>query len=151
MDSDHDEAASTSQAPAQPQRPPPAGAVLVGSARGSATDAASPPAETRRRALPRAFKREVRQMLYGFGDNRNPRDDTVELVEQLLFEYLAAVVVRSTQVAHSRGRRNPDLSDLRFLIRKDIRKLRRVNYLVTMKEMIEETTKKGKELESLGR
>lgn len=99
----------------------------------------------------RIFQNEVRQMLYGFGDARQPRRDTSELVEDLLREYLTAVVQRCVETANIRGRKYPDVSDLRFLLRKDLRKLRRVNYLVAMKEVIDETTRRSGELESLGR
>lgn len=34
----------------------------------------------------------VRPMLYGFGDSENPRQDTVELVEELVIEYISDVV-----------------------------------------------------------
>ncbi len=33
-------------------------------------------------------------MMYGFGDDANPRQDSVELVEELLLEYLTQVVRR---------------------------------------------------------
>lgn len=102
-------------------------------------------------ASKRLFQNEIRQMLYGFGDARQPRRDTAELVEDLLRTYLTAVVQRCVEVANTRGRKYPDVSDLRFLLRKDLRKLRRVNYLVAMKEVIDETTRRGGELESLGR
>ncbi len=32
-------------------------------------------------------------MMYGFGDDINPRNDTVELVEELILEYLTDVVI----------------------------------------------------------
>ena len=35
----------------------------------------------------------VRPMMYGFGDDANPRQDSVELVEELMLEYLTQVVM----------------------------------------------------------
>lgn len=35
----------------------------------------------------------VRPMMYGFGDDPNPRQDSVELVEELMLEYLTQVVL----------------------------------------------------------
>ncbi len=32
-------------------------------------------------------------MMYGFGDDANPRQDSVELVEELMLEYLTQVVI----------------------------------------------------------
>lgn len=34
----------------------------------------------------------VRPMMFGFGDAENPRQDSVELVEELVIEYLTDVV-----------------------------------------------------------
>ena len=34
----------------------------------------------------------VRPLMYGFGDDINPRQDTVELVEDLMIEYIETVV-----------------------------------------------------------
>jgi len=34
----------------------------------------------------------VRQMMSGFGDNRNPRPETVRLMEELVLDYITALV-----------------------------------------------------------
>lgn len=34
----------------------------------------------------------VRPLMYGFGDDANPRQDTVELVEDLMIEYIETIV-----------------------------------------------------------
>lgn len=34
----------------------------------------------------------VRPLMYGFGDDINPRQDTVELVEDLMIEYIETIV-----------------------------------------------------------
>ena len=34
----------------------------------------------------------VRPLMYGFGDDINPRQDTVELVEDLMIEYVETIV-----------------------------------------------------------
>ena len=35
---------------------------------------------------------EVRNLMYGFGDDRNPANDTVNVMEEILIEYLTDVV-----------------------------------------------------------
>lgn len=35
----------------------------------------------------------VRLMAYGFGDVANPRSDTVDLLEELVFDYIAEIVL----------------------------------------------------------
>lgn len=37
----------------------------------------------------------VRPLIYGFGDDINPRQDTVELVEDLMIEYIETIVSHS--------------------------------------------------------
>lgn len=37
----------------------------------------------------------VRPLLYGFGDCENPRQDTIELVEELVIDYITNIVVYS--------------------------------------------------------
>lgn len=34
----------------------------------------------------------VKPMLYGFGDDKNPRDDTVEIVEEIVVKYIVDLV-----------------------------------------------------------
>lgn len=35
---------------------------------------------------------EVRNLMYGFGDDRNPANDTVNVMEEILVEYIVDVV-----------------------------------------------------------
>ena len=34
----------------------------------------------------------VKSLMYGFGDDRNPSNDTVNVMEEILIEYIADVV-----------------------------------------------------------
>lgn len=94
-----------------------------------------------RRALPRNFKEELRQMMSGFGDAAQPRTDTVLLMQELVLDYMSALVAKSTEVAHANRRERPDETDVKFVIRKDPRKLKRVRYLLEMKSEIKKATK----------
>lgn len=37
------------------------------------------------------FRRELRSMLYGFGDNKNPSENTLEVLEQIVVDYIRQV------------------------------------------------------------
>lgn len=53
-----------------------------------------------RHVSPLSLLHVVRPLLYGFGDNESPRQDTVELVEELVVEYITNVVWRQPQVVN---------------------------------------------------
>jgi len=93
-----------------------------------------------RRILPRVFGPELRQMMYGFGDVAKPLPATIELVEEMLIEYLTALVTKSVEIANARRREKPNVSDVKFVIRKDRRRMQRVRYLLDMKAEIERVT-----------
>lgn len=95
----------------------------------------------RRLTLPRAFGSELRSMMYGFGDEVNPRADSVRLMEELVLGYISAVVNKATEYAHTCRRDRPDVTDIKFVIRKDKRKLKRVRYLLEMKAELNKATK----------
>lgn len=79
-------------------------------------------------------------MMSGFGDHQNPRADTVRLMEELVLDYITALVAKSTEIAHTNRRERPDVTDIKIVIRKDIRKLNRVRYLLEMKAEIKKAT-----------
>jgi len=43
----------------------------------------------------------VKSLMYGFGDDRNPANDTVNVMEEILVEYLCDVVCLLFQVGHA--------------------------------------------------
>lgn len=48
----------------------------------------------KRRSLPRLFEKELRTMMYGFGDDENPCPDTIRLMEDIILDYIANLVVK---------------------------------------------------------
>ncbi len=94
----------------------------------------------RRLTLPRIFGSELSNMMFGFGDSRTPRADSVALMEELVLHYIEAIVTRTTEVAHTYRRERPEIADIMFVIRKDRRKLQRVRYLLDMKAEIKKST-----------
>ncbi len=80
-------------------------------------------------------------MMFGFGDEQAPRADSVRLMEELVLGYMTSVVTKATEVANTYRRDRPDVTDIKFIIRKDRRKLKRVRYLLEMKAEIHKATK----------
>ncbi|KAL6081909.1 hypothetical protein STEG23_003528, partial [Scotinomys teguina] len=81
---------------------------------------------------------EVRCMMYGFGDDQNPYTESVDILEDLVIEFITEM----THKAMSIGRQGRvQVEDIVFLIRKDPRKFARVKDLLTMNEELKRARK----------
>jgi transcription initiation factor TFIID subunit 13 len=76
-------------------------------------------------------------MLFGFGDSDNPRQDTVELVEELVVEYLTDTLTAAARISQTRIRTD----DLLYVLRHDEKKLARVEELLFMSEELDRARK----------
>jgi len=81
------------------------------------------------------FTKELRNLMYGFGDDRNPANDTVNVMEEILTEYI--VDVCSTALGPTRKSRL-SVDDIRRVLARpaDAKKLARMEELLFMQEEI---------------
>lgn len=86
----------------------------------------------------RMFHRELKYMMHGFGDDPNPYSETVDLVEELVIQFITEMTVKAMEVGKS-GRVH--VNDIIFIIRKDPKKYSRVKDLLMMKEQIDKAKK----------
>ena len=86
----------------------------------------------------RLFTKELRCMLYGFGDEQVPYTETVELLDDLLIQYITEMTVKAMNVG-KKGRVH--VEDIVYLIRKDPKKYARVKELLTMNEELKKARK----------
>ena len=86
----------------------------------------------------RLFTKELRCMLYGFGDDQVPYTETVELLDDLLIQYITNMTVKAMNVG-KKGRVH--VEDIVYLIRKDPKKYARVKELLTMNEELKKARK----------
>lgn len=84
------------------------------------------------------FHRELKYMMHGFGDDPNPYSETVELVEELVIQFITEMTLKALEVGKS-GRIS--VKDIIFIIRRDKKKYSRVKDLLTMKEQIDKAKK----------
>lgn len=77
-------------------------------------------------------------MMHGFGDDPNPFSETVELVEELVIQFVTEMTLKAMEVGKS-GRVH--VNDIIFIIRKDKKKYSRVRELLMMKEQIDKAKK----------
>ncbi|KIP09576.1 hypothetical protein PHLGIDRAFT_67294 [Phlebiopsis gigantea 11061_1 CR5-6] len=81
------------------------------------------------------FAKELRNLMYGFGDDRNPANDTVNVMEEILVEYIVDVC----QTALAPGKKaRLSIEDLRRALSRpaDAKKLARMEELLFMQEDI---------------
>lgn len=95
----------------------------------------------------RLFSKELRCMMFGFGDDKNPYTETVDLLEDLVIEYIAETTHRAMEIGRT-GR--VQVEDIIFLVRKDPRKYSRVKDLLTMNEELKKARKAFDEIKYVG-
>ncbi|KAJ8589578.1 TFIID-18kDa-domain-containing protein [Rhizopogon salebrosus TDB-379] len=81
------------------------------------------------------FSKELKNLMYGFGDDRNPANDTVSVMEEILVEFIADVC----QTAGGPQRKTRlSIEDLRLALSRlpDAKKLARMEELLFMQEDI---------------
>ncbi|KAJ7097899.1 transcription initiation factor IID, 18kD subunit-domain-containing protein [Mycena belliarum] len=82
-----------------------------------------------------SFTKELKTLMYGFGDDRNPATDTVNVMEEILIEYITDVC----QTAGAQTKRvRLSIEDLRRALSRpaDAKKLARLEELLFMQEDI---------------
>ena len=86
----------------------------------------------------RIFSKELRCMLYGYGDDRNPYTETVDFLEDVVIQF----IIDTTHKAMEIGRHGRvQVEDIIFLVRKHPRMYARVRELLTMNEELKKARK----------
>jgi len=94
------------------------------------------------RKNPSLFDGEIKEMMYGFADEKEPREDSVRMLESLAVHFISRTTQQMCAIAGSGSRRDRlAVRNLFFLIRKDRPKLERAHYILT-KRTEQKTMKK---------
>ncbi|KRH93103.1 Transcription initiation factor IID subunit [Pseudoloma neurophilia] len=83
--------------------------------------------------------KDLRLMMYGFGDQKSPRKDTTEVLHSYLLAYLKTVLIKTQNIAKLKGKTKTD--DLLYVIKKDRRKYLRVKDLLMTNEELKNARK----------
>eukprot|EP00088_Acartia_fossae_P030071 TRINITY_DN3102_c0_g1_i2.p2 TRINITY_DN3102_c0_g1~~TRINITY_DN3102_c0_g1_i2.p2 ORF type:complete len:154 (-),score=58.58 TRINITY_DN3102_c0_g1_i2:711-1136(-) len=86
----------------------------------------------------RYFNKELKCMLYGFGDDKNPYTETVDFLEDLVMEFIQDMTQKAMDIGRT-GR--VQVEDIIFLVRKHPRMYARVRELLTMNEELKKARK----------
>ncbi|KAJ1986511.1 hypothetical protein GGI04_006188 [Coemansia thaxteri] len=81
------------------------------------------------------FTRELPMLMYAFGDTMAPAPESVDVLEDILVDYVNSMCVQAAKVSGRRGKVTVD--DFKFVLRKDPKKLARVEELIAMNKEIE--------------
>jgi len=84
------------------------------------------------------FTKELRCMMYGFGDDQNPYSESIDLLEDLVIEFITEMTKKAMDVGRP-GRIT--VEDIIYLIRKDSKKFSRVKELLLMSETLRKARK----------
>eukprot|EP00038_Savillea_parva_P003492 m.126419 g.126419 ORF g.126419 m.126419 type:complete len:161 (+) comp11189_c0_seq4:185-667(+) len=96
----------------------------------------------RRQVRKRYFTKELAMMMYGFGDVRAPVDASVEVLEDIVCEFISTVVSGALKSARRKsGKSGFKIEDLLFHLRSDRKKYLRIKDFVKRYEEISDTRK----------
>ena len=76
---------------------------------------------------------DIARMMYAFGDDEEPYQETVEMMEQMVFESITDVFVKG----HKSQRSRLNVNDVKFALRHNPKMLSRVEELLRKNEEIE--------------
>ncbi|GAX85014.1 hypothetical protein CEUSTIGMA_g12435.t1 [Chlamydomonas eustigma] len=91
------------------------------------------------------FNKDLRIMMYGFGDDVCPLDETVELVEDIMLEYVKEATHRAAFLSAEALKSKVDERDILLSVRKDPAKFARVRELLAMQQIIKDARNTFKE------
>ncbi|KAG5437765.1 hypothetical protein PCANB_000478 [Pneumocystis canis] len=77
--------------------------------------------------------------MYAFGDDKHPTLDSVQVLEDIVIDYINEMCLEAARVAGNRNKLKVD--DFKFILRNDPRKLGRVEELLTLQRVIAEARK----------
>ncbi|EPX71731.1 transcription factor TFIID complex subunit Taf13 [Schizosaccharomyces osmophilus] len=89
---------------------------------------------TRRQHL---FTKDLKSLMYAFGDDLNPAPDSVNVLEEIVVDYINEMCLEAARIAGNRNKVKVD--DFKFALRNDPKKLGRVEELLVLQKMIADT------------
>jgi transcription initiation factor TFIID subunit 13 len=78
------------------------------------------------------FIKEIRLMMYGYGDVSSPRHDTAEILHSYVLDYLNILLTNTHSMAKIKGKTKTE--DLLYCLKRDRRKYSRVRQLLITNE-----------------
>jgi len=85
------------------------------------------------------FSKDLKLLMYAFGDDPNPSPDSVAVLEDIVIEYINEMCIEAARIAAPRHKLKVD--DFKVALRNDPTKLGRVEELLHLQKVISEARK----------
>ena len=85
------------------------------------------------------FIKELSQLAYGFGDEKDPRYDTLQLLECYMVEYIKDLVTKAQTRSTRRGQPKLELPDILHYLKDRPKQYNRVKKLLRQRQDIQST------------
>ncbi|KAI0100694.1 TFIID-18kDa-domain-containing protein [Hypoxylon sp. NC0597] len=82
--------------------------------------------------------KEVRALLYGFGDVQDPLPETVRVLDEIVTEFLEGVCFEASRHAQVAGRQKLKFDDFEFALRRNPQYLGKVKSMIEKRQTIKE-------------
>ena len=82
------------------------------------------------------FREDLRKLMFGFGDDKNPNEATVDLLEIYIEEFVINLVAQSMRRSQRHGTNSIRLPDVLNVIKHDEKKFFRMPYILSTQEEI---------------
>jgi transcription initiation factor TFIID subunit 13 len=86
-----------------------------------------------------SFLKEIRLMMYGYGDVSTPRQDTAEVLQDYVIDYIKVLLTNTQNMAKIKGKTKTE--DLLYCLKRDRRKYTRVKDLLMTNEELKNARK----------
>ncbi|KAI9754729.1 MAG: hypothetical protein M4579_004576 [Chaenotheca gracillima] len=87
------------------------------------------------------FPKELRMLMFAFGDDREPLDESVKVLDEIVTDFIIETCHEAALSASYSRRQKIKVDDFRFVLRKDPRKLGRVQELLAMDKQLKKDRK----------
>ncbi|KAI9755353.1 MAG: Transcription initiation factor TFIID subunit 13 [Lichina confinis] len=87
------------------------------------------------------FAKELRLLMYAYGDDREPLDETVKVFDEIVTDFIIETCHEASRSAQHARRQKIKVDDFRFALRKDAVKLGRVQELLQMDKVLKDWRK----------
>lgn len=94
----------------------------------------------------RLFSKELRCMMYGFGDDLNPYTESVDMIEDLVLQFITDIAQKALNFGSND---KISVDDLLFILRKDTKKYCRLKELLEMNHQLRRARKAFDEVKYL--
>ena len=85
-----------------------------------------------------SLRNEMPAMMYGMGDDMNPFEETIDVLLEIVKEYISDVTLAACQACSRTGRSEVRLSvdSIKYVVRKSPPKVKRIDQLLELKQVI---------------